>query len=368
MRIVQLANFHAPTSGGLRTVVDRLRAGYVAAGHEAALVVPGAAPAWIGTPTGPTVVVPGVRMGRTYRVMVRRAAVAAVLDELAPDRVEVSDKLSLGWVGDWARRRGVPSVLISHERIDAILAERLPAAFPLRAFADRRNASLACRFDRVVCTSAFARAEYDRIGATTVKVPLGVDLDVFRPLPSWTPRHDGVLRLVTVGRLSAEKRPEVAIEVLRSLRSCGVDARLTMVGDGPSRHRLERRAGGLPVLFTGHLSSPALVRDVVVGADVCLAPCPADTFGLGVLEALACGVPAVVPAVGGPAELVRSDAGAVVAGDVASFVDGVLDVAWRDATTCRDAARRRAEAFPWDRCIDGLLGVHGAGTSPERVG
>ncbi|MCU0272576.1 MAG: glycosyltransferase [Acidimicrobiales bacterium] len=367
MRIVQLANFHAPGSGGLRTVVDRLRVGYVAAGHEAALVVPGAAPERVETPAGVTVVVPGVRLGRTYRVLVRRAAVADVLAELEPDRIEVSDKLSLGWVGAWARRRAVPAVLVSHERIDAILADRVPAGVPLRSFADRRNAALAHRFDRVVCTSAFAQAEFDRIGATTVKIPLGVDLGVFRPSPSWTPDPSGALRMVMVGRLSTEKRPEVAVDVLRSLRACGIDARLTVVGDGPSRHALERRAAGLPVLFTGHLAQPAMLRDVVVGADVCIAPCPADTFGLAVLEALACGVPAVVPSVGGPAELVRGGAGAVVAGDLASFVDGVLEVARRDPVTRREAARRRAEAFPWHRCIDGFLRLHGAVASMGRV-
>ncbi|MET0197687.1 MAG: alpha-(1-2)-phosphatidylinositol mannosyltransferase, partial [Rhodococcus fascians] len=41
VRIVQLANFYGPRSGGLRTAVDQLGAGYTAAGHEVILVVPG---------------------------------------------------------------------------------------------------------------------------------------------------------------------------------------------------------------------------------------------------------------------------------------------------------------------------------------
>lgn len=41
MRIVQLANFYGPRSGGLRTALHHLGAGYAAAGHDVVLVVPG---------------------------------------------------------------------------------------------------------------------------------------------------------------------------------------------------------------------------------------------------------------------------------------------------------------------------------------
>ncbi len=361
MRIAQLANFHAATSGGLRTVVDRLRAGYAAAGHEVALVVPGAEPAWEETAAGVVVTVPGVRVGGPYRVIVRRRDVADALARFRPDRVEVSDKLTLGWVGEWARARRVPSVLFSHERIDAILADRFPRRFPLVTVADRRNAALVARFDQVVCTSAFARAEYDRIGATNVRtVPLGVDLGVFRPDPEHALRSGGPLQVVTVGRLSREKRPAVAIDVLRHLLARGVDARLTLVGDGPLRDRLVRRAAGLPVTFAGHVGGRPELAALVRAADVCLAPCPADTFGMAVLEALACGVPAVVPVVGGPAELVRDGAGCVVDDDVASLAGGVRTIAAGPAEPLRRAARRRAEAYPWRACVEAMLAAHDA--------
>ena len=56
----------------------------------------------------------------------------------------------------------------------------LPPAVARRA-ADRLNARLAAEFDVVVCATAFAQAEFDRIGAPTHRVPFGVDLDTFRP-------------------------------------------------------------------------------------------------------------------------------------------------------------------------------------------
>ncbi len=366
MRIAQLANFYAPTSGGLRTVVDRLRVGYAAAGHDTALVIPDRRPGREITGAGTVFRVPGVAVGAPYRVIVRRRHVLAALEEFAPDRIEVSDKLTLGWVGVWARQRGIGSVLISHERIDAILAPRVPCGFPLTALADRRNATLARRFDHVVTASAFARAEFDRIGALNVRtLPLGVDLERFRPDPGWAPDPAGAIRIVTVGRLSSEKRPDVAIEVLRVLRSAGIAAHLTIVGDGPMRELLTRRAAGLPVVFTGHVTDRGQLAALFGAADVCLAPCEADTFGVAVLEAMACGVPAVVPTIGGPAEIVRGGGGRVVDSDVLSLARGVVDIAsaatasTESTRSQRLAARRRAEDFPWTRFLDAMLVLHG---------
>ncbi|MDT5083270.1 MAG: alpha,6-mannosyltransferase, partial [Mycobacterium sp.] len=52
MRVVQVANFYGPRSGGLRTAIDRLGAEYRAAGHEVFLIVPGSHTAHTRLPTG----------------------------------------------------------------------------------------------------------------------------------------------------------------------------------------------------------------------------------------------------------------------------------------------------------------------------
>ena len=114
-------------------------------------------------------------------------------------------------------------------------------------------------YDAVVCTTAFARAEFDRIHApNVVTVPLGVDLDQFHPR-----RHSELIRqrwarreqilLVHCGRLSVEKHAHRSIDTVGLLRHSGVDARLVVVGEGPMRARLERQAARLPVDFTGYI-------------------------------------------------------------------------------------------------------------------
>ena len=121
--LVQLANFYGPESGGLRTALEHLGRGYRGAGVDRYLIVPGATDGEEVTPAGVRIIVasPHVPGAHGYRALTNRRRVATILRALRPDRVEVSDKLTLGWVGRWAASRAIPSVLLSHERIDAIL-------------------------------------------------------------------------------------------------------------------------------------------------------------------------------------------------------------------------------------------------------
>jgi alpha-1,6-mannosyltransferase len=363
-RIAQVANFYGPTSGGLRTTVDALGRGYEGAGHERVLVVPGRVDADEDTASGRRITMRSTRLpGTPYRVLARADAVAAVIAEVAPDSLEVSDKLTLRRLGAWARRRGIPTVLVSHERIDAILSPRVPGLVPLRAVADRWNRGLVREFDAIVCASNFSRAEFDRIGATNVRrIPLGVDLDVFRPRPERIDRSDH-LRLVCVGRLSKEKRPELAVETLRLLARAGTDAHLTIVGDGPERGALEAAAAQLPVTFAGHVDDRRAVAELVADADVALAPCPYETFGLAALEALACGTPVVCADAGATPELIVAGRnqviGAAAPTNPGAFAAAVARIGARCSPSMRHAARARAEEFPWSRTVRSMLALHG---------
>ncbi|MEU4219075.1 glycosyltransferase [Actinoplanes sp. NPDC026623] len=127
---MRIANFVTESSGGLRTALGELGAGYGAAGHEAVLIVPGARRADMCTAQGRVITLPAPEvpgMGG-YRVLLDRRRTAALLRELAPDRVEVSDRATLRWVGRWARRAGVPSVMVSHESLDGLLRLFGPAS------------------------------------------------------------------------------------------------------------------------------------------------------------------------------------------------------------------------------------------------
>ncbi|WP_406266261.1 glycosyltransferase [Nocardia sp. NBC_00881] len=374
MRIVQLANFYGPRSGGLRTALHHLGDGYVAAGHEVVLIVPGSRRSEKVLPTGvlritlPAVAIPrtgGYRAADPWRV-------ADVLAGLRPDVLEVSDRLTLRGFGRWARRRDVAGVMISHERLDRLLGQVLPGPAARRC-ADVANRRTAADYDIVVCTTAFARQEFLRIGASNVElVPLGVDLELFSPS-----RRDHGLRadlgvagyplLVHCGRLSVEKRVDRSIEAVGALRKTGIEARLVVAGDGPRREALQRRAralpplpGGLPAVhFTGFVSERPMVAKLLATADVSLAPGPHETFGLAALEALAAGTPVVASRSSALADIVTSDCGAVAADHPSAFARAVTDVLAMPQAGRRKAARSRAEQFTWPRAVAGMLAVLG---------
>ncbi|MFF2624187.1 glycosyltransferase [Kitasatospora griseola] len=370
LRIVRVANFVTPVSGGLRTALRHLGAGYLAAGHQPVLVVPGERRSDEWTEQGRVITLPGPRVPGSggYRVLRDRRQVASVLAELAPDRLEVSDRTTLRWTGAWAKAHRVRSMMVSHESATGVLSTWGLPGHTARGLADRLNSRTAQTYDTVLCTTAWAAEEFERIGAgNVVQAPLGVDLTTMHPA-----RHDPELRarladprqvlLVMCSRLSGEKRPERAIEALAELRRHHrVPAVLAVAGTGPLRHRLERQAAELrlPVTFLGHLAERAEVAALLATADAVIAPGPVETFGLAALETLACGTPVAVsrssalPQVVGRAGLAATDTGS-------GFADAVRQLLDRPEAERRAAARARAEEFGWDAAVTAFLAAHHA--------
>ena len=192
--IVRLANFVGPRSGGLRTALHELGRGYRAAGHNPVLVVPGPRFTDDETPQGRVITLPGpvVPWMGGYRVVLGRRRLGVLLEELRPDRLEVSDRTTLRWTGPWARRHHVPAVMVSHESVAGLLSLPLRSKWPqppgmpdagamarmiqgmARVLADALNARTAQAYAQVVCTTRWAAAEFERLGVRNLRhVPLG---------------------------------------------------------------------------------------------------------------------------------------------------------------------------------------------------
>jgi alpha-1,6-mannosyltransferase len=139
VRIIRLANFVAPHSGGLRTSLAELGAGYLAAGHEPVLVIPGDRDDDERCAQGRVITLRAPRVPFTggYRVLWRRRRLARLLAALRPDALEVSDRTTLRWTGAWAREHGVPAVMVSHESVTALLKLTLLGPGRLRSALSR---------------------------------------------------------------------------------------------------------------------------------------------------------------------------------------------------------------------------------------
>lgn len=369
MRILQLANFYHATSGGLRTAIDAFASGYVGHGHEVFLVVPSRRRG-VAVIDGKTVIClrsPRVPRSGGYRTVIDQRAISELIQRLRPDVIELSDRTTLARIVLNQHRRP-PVVLFSHERLDLAVGRYAPELFHPTWLVDTWTQRLLARVDATVCASEFAAVELDRLSATPVRrVPLGVDLDLFRPRrpgdraapgePTWSPGSHH--RAVYVGRLSPEKHAGDAVAAVDRLVRSGRFAELLVVGDGPERAALEQRAAGLPVRFAGHVAERDRVASILRRADVAIVPSPRETFGLAALEAMGSGTPVAAVAGGAVGELVTAGSGAVgvgvegLAGAVAALFEG-------DRDQQRTAARGRAEEFSWERSVTSMLDVHRA--------
>jgi alpha-1,6-mannosyltransferase len=359
MHIAQLANFYGPSSGGLRTAIDALGRGYVEAGHRRSLLVPGPYDAWEETETGLVVTFRAPLLpGTSYRVVPETWRIRDVLDRLRPTNVEVSDKLTMTTAATWARRNDAGSVLLSHERLDTHLSPRISWRRGLDAGTNLLNRSLLRRFDQVVVTSAFAAQEFERVATRPVRqVALGVDLETFRPAPADREEAE-VPRLIHAGRLSLEKSPDLAVATAVELHRRGFAFRLDVFGDGPDRATLQHLAGDAPVTFHPYVGDRQALAAELGTSDVSLSVCPFETFGLAILEALACGTPVVTADTGGGRELVTAASGAWAKPRPHALADAVLGVLDRDRETRRRAARQQAERYPWSASVSAMLDVH----------
>ncbi|SER80116.1 alpha-1,6-mannosyltransferase [Propionibacterium cyclohexanicum] len=370
MRIAQLANFVGPASGGMRVAITALGEGYVAAGHERMLVVPGPEDSERETPQGLVVTIRSPKVSSAYRMVARPWQAEKALERFAPTNIECSDKMTLASAARWAARCGVGSVLFSHERLDDMISgwmrHRLDVS-PVVSVLDRHLARL---FDRVVVTSHYSAGEFASTEASLRLVPLGVDLATFNPhaglLPGGEPPRGRPLRLCLVGRLSHEKSPDLAVRTAVELHRRGVPIELHVFGGGPDELEMHAAAQDAPVFFHGFVADRAELAARVASCDISLSVCPTETFGLAVLEALACGTPVVTADRGGARELVSTDCGESGAPEPSCLADAVLRLAARPRRAVRLAARRRAEGYGWPASVAAMLSIHDEVAAPAR--
>jgi len=368
-RIAHLANFFGPRTGGLRTTMMNLGREYRALGHQAHLVVPAATDAeresdgvWIHEVAAS--VVPGTG---GYRLILDRPRIRSILAELQPQAIELSDRTTLLHVATWGRNRAIPVTCIVHERVDGVIRAHARLA-PARAIADVSNRRLARRVDRIVATTDFAAAEFTRIDVPVIRVPLGVDADFFRPDradTTWRDQFDADVLIVMASRLSREKRPEFAIEVLRQNLAAGVDAHLLVLGDGPLMPRMRTGADGLPVTFMGFVQDRDLLATILASADVVLAPGPIETFGLAALEAMASGTPVVANISSALREVVGTEGGVCLPAHAHAWAQAAARLARDPGAGHR--ARHRAEEFSWTATACRMLSVSGLQPVPQAA-
>ena len=276
---------------------------------------------------------------------------AGLLDAFRPDRLHIATEGPLGLAARaLARRRGARFSTSLHTRFPEYVQTRfgLPASW-LWALLRRFHAPAGTT---MVATEGL-RQELAGRGFRHLAVwPRGVDTALFRP----EPRRDwGLPRpvLLCVGRVAPEKN----LEAFLGLDHPGTKV---VVGDGPQLAQL--RARYPDVVFTGALTGAALAQ-AYAGADAFVFPSRTDTFGLVMLESLACGTPVAAFPVRGPLDVLPHGAGAMD-WDLGRAVRQALAL---DRCTCRAAAEAQSWRGAAASFVSNLVPLHRPARQARRL-
>ncbi|MEY3658516.1 MAG: hypothetical protein RL425_1277 [Pseudomonadota bacterium] len=227
-----------------------------------------------------------------------RFGVRKALRNFAPDIVHIATEGPIGWSArSWCMAHGIPFTSAFHTRFPDYLAVRT-------GLSAERFWPLMRRFHApsraVLVATPSLQAELATRGINhTHQWSRGIDQRVFRPRLFPHPQLENVQRpiLLSVGRVAVEKN-------LEAFLSSPTPGTHVVVGDGPAKADLQRRYPD--AIFMGALSGDALAS-AYAAADVFVFPSLTDTFGLVIIEALACGVPVAAFPVAGPLDILGLD-------------------------------------------------------------
>ena len=311
--------WHPQTNGVVRTLAttcDVLRDW----GHEVTVISPEEYRSF------PAPTYPEIRLALTWPGEVGRR-----LTKIAPDAVHIATEGPLGFAARrYCVRRKVPFTTAYHTQFPDYLARRtfLPAdAFwpYIRWF--HRPAQ------RIMVATETIRAQLREQGLAHLSHwSRGVDLECFTPHAPSPPEYAALKGpiLLYVGRVAVEKNIEAFLD-------CDYPGTKVVVGDGPARAALQAKFPD--AVFMGKRTGEELAG-CYAGADVFVFPSRTDTFGLVMIEALACGTPVAAYPVPGPLDILTDESGAM-SEDLARAID---------AARLSDRARCAAHgaSFSWE--------------------
>lgn len=318
MKIALVTDAWLPqTNGVVRTLTitaERLSQ----AGHEVTAITP------VDFRTVPCPTYPEIRLSLFAAARVRRR-----LDALDPDAVHIATEGPLGLAARrWCLRRGRSFTTSYHTQFPEYVRARVPIPVAVSyAFLRWFHGSAA---HTLVATPSMQNALTERGFRNLVLWSRGVDTELFRP------RDESFLELprpiwLYFGRVSVEK----GIEEFLALDLPGTKL---VVGDGPATESLRRKYAG--AVFTGYRFGDELARHVAA-ADVFVFPSRTDTFGLVLLEAMACGIPVAAFPVTGPIDVVVNGVTGVLSEDLRAAALTALHL---DRRACREHALR----YTWE--------------------
>lgn len=320
MKIVIVTDAWSPQINGVVRTLQATRRELERCGHPVAMITPESftTMACPGYPEIRLTVLPYRRLARRLRA------------EFAHDgevAVHIATEGPLGFAARrFCLRHRIPFTTAYHTRFPQYLRAMyaIPENWTYAAMRHFHNASAVVMVATDTVEAELRRAGVERVARWT----RGVDIDVFRPtepMPLALPKPV----FAFVGRVSVEKNIDAFLQL-------DLPGSKVVAGDGPALTRLRRRHP--EVRFLGMQDSQQLAR-LYSAADAFVFPSRTDTFGLVLLEALACGLPVAAYPVQGPLDVVGGSDVAALDEDLRRAALAALRI---DRARCREFALARS--------------------------
>ncbi len=325
MRILIVSDAWEPQVNGVVRTLKMTRRELELKGHQTGLISP------LGFRSFPCPTYPEISLALcTTRQLERQ------IDRFAPDCLHIATEGPLGWQARRiAMKRQWPFTTAYHSRFPEYVQARfgLPVGWTyalLRRFHNAARATLAPTPAIVADLKArgFAHA---RLWSR------GVDLGLFKPEGE---RIDSPQRPVFlyVGRIAVEKQVDAFLRL-------DLPGEKWVAGEGPERRRLQAEFPG--ARWLGVLDGLELAK-LYRSADVMVFPSVTDTFGLVMVESMACGTPVAAFPVPGPLDVIGDSLGGVMQANLREACLQALNLS-------REQVRQRAEEFSWSAATEQML-------------
>lgn len=291
MRIAIVTDAWSPQVNGVVRTLQTIQTELQQMGHEVKII----SPDHYGSIPCPTY--PEIRLA-----LVRPMTVGQAIASFRPDAVHLATEGPLCLAARrWCLSNGVPFTTAYHTHFPDYVARRtgLPATWFWRYIRWFHGPA-----QGVLVSTRSVRQQLRAHGIAQVrKWGRGVDLDAFTPDAAPPALFAGLPRPIQlyVGRVAIEKN-------LEAFLAADHPGSKVVVGDGPTRAMLER------AYPDAHFLGPMFGEELAgayAGADVFVFPSRTDTFGLVMIEALACGTPVAAYPVTGPIDIVTPETGAL---------------------------------------------------------
>lgn len=264
-----------------------------------------------------------------------------LIAEASPDAIHIATEGPLGISArNFCKRAGLTFTTEYHTHFPLYIDFYLKPDFGFTALAYRYLRWFHNGSGRTLVHTASLKTDLERHGfRDLVLTPLGVDTELFRSrqgaeLPALKKPVFAYL-----GRIAKEKGVEEFLEA-------DLPGTKLLIGDGPDRYHLEKKYP-TGTYFAGYRTGVELAEWLSL-ADVFVFPSRTETFGLVVLEALACGVPVAAHDVIGPRDILTPGVDGFLSDDLASAATECLSL---DKAKCRE----KALAYSWETSIEAFV-------------